>query len=101
MIALYRIEELAKVVFGLKPQRLLGAAVASSSGRTPKVSIYIPAHKEPPEMLKQTLDLVAALDYLDFECIVIVNNTPDPALTEPARAHCKLLGERFKFLNVR
>jgi exo-beta-1,3-glucanase (GH17 family)/glycosyltransferase involved in cell wall biosynthesis len=100
MIALYRIEELAEVVFGLKPQRLLGAAVASSSERTPKVSIHIPAHKEPPEMLKQTLDSVAALDYPNFECIVIVNNTPDPALTEPVEAHCKLLGERFKFLNV-
>ena len=85
MIALYRIEELAEVVFGLKPQRLLGAAVASSSGRTPKVSIHIPAHKEPPEMLKQTLDSVAALDYLDFECIVIVNNTPDPALRSRSR----------------
>ena len=30
----------------------------------------------------------------------IVNNTPDPALTEPVEAHCKFLGERFKFLNV-
>lgn len=100
MIALYRIEELAEVVFGLKPQRLLGAAASSSSGRTPKVSIHIPAHKEPPEMLKQTLDSVAALDYPNFECIVIVNNTPDPALTEPVEAHCKLLGERFKFLNI-
>lgn len=100
MIALYRIEELAEIVFGLKPKRLLGATAASSSGRTPKVSIHIPAHKEPPEMLKQTLDSVAALDYPNFECIVIVNNTPDPALTEPVEAHCKLLGERFKFLNV-
>lgn len=100
MIALYRIEELAEIVFGLKPKRLLGASAASSSGRTPKVSIHIPAHKEPPEMLKQTLDSVAALDYPNFECIVIVNNTPDPALTEPVEAHCKLLGERFKFLNV-
>src|SRR6185312_2772000 len=100
MIALYRIEELAEVVFGLKPQRLLGAAAPSSSGRTPKVSIHTPAHKEPPEMLKQTLDSVAALEYPNFECIVIVNNTPDPALTEPVEAHCELLGERFKFLNV-
>lgn len=100
MIALYRIEELAEIVFGLKPQRLLGAAAASSSGGTLKVSIHIPAHKEPPEMLKQTLDSVAALDYPNFECIVIVNNTPDPALTEPVEAHCKLLGERFKFLNI-
>jgi len=101
MIALYRIEELAEVIFGIKPQRLWNAPVNTAfTGRAPKVSIHVPAHKEPPEMLKQTLDSVAALDYPDFECIVIVNNTPEPELWQPVEAHCKLLGERFKFLNV-
>jgi cellulose synthase/poly-beta-1,6-N-acetylglucosamine synthase-like glycosyltransferase len=64
------------------------------------VSIHIPAHKEPPEMLKQTLDSVAALNYPNFECIVIVNNTPEPELWQPIEAHCRLLGGRFKFLNL-
>ncbi|HVT56000.1 MAG TPA: glycosyltransferase [Xanthobacteraceae bacterium] len=101
MIALYRIEELAEVIFGLKPQRLWNAPLNTArNGRTPKVSIHIPAHKEPPEMLKQTLDSVAALDYPNFECIVIVNNTPERELWEPVEAHCKVLGERFKFSNV-
>jgi cellulose synthase/poly-beta-1,6-N-acetylglucosamine synthase-like glycosyltransferase len=101
MIALYRIEELAEVIFGLKPQRLWRAPLNTvHNGPTPKVSLHIPAHKEPPEMLKQTLDSVAALDYPNFECIVIVNNSPEPELWEPVEAHCKLLGERFKFLNI-
>jgi exo-beta-1,3-glucanase (GH17 family)/glycosyltransferase involved in cell wall biosynthesis len=101
LIALYRIEELAEVIFGLKPQRLWNAPVNTAfTGPIPMVSIHIPAHREPPEMLKQTLDSVAALNYPNFECIVIVNNTPEPELWQPIEAHCKLLGERFKFLNL-
>ena len=64
------------------PRRLLAkAAVAPAThGRPslPKVSIHVPAYSEPPEMLKQTLDAVARLDYPNFECVVIINNTPDP-----------------------
>ena len=29
-------------------------------------------------MLKQTLDAIARLDYQNYECIVVINNTPDP-----------------------
>src|SRR5262249_53384990 len=51
-----------------------------------------------PEMLKMTLDAVARLDYPDFECIVVINNTPDPQYWEPIEQHCQALGERFKFV---
>ena len=66
----------------------------------PKISIHIPAHNEPPEMLKQTLDAVAGLDYANFECVVVINNTPDPALWRPIEDHCRTLGERFKFVRA-
>ena len=66
----------------------------------PKVSIHIPAYFEPPEMLKQTLDAVARLDYPNFECVVIINNTPDPEFWQPIQDHCRALGERFKFINA-
>jgi len=99
MIALARIQELATVLFGATPRRLLPAA-AATGGTAPKVSIHIPACREPPEMLKATLDSVARLNYPNFECIVIINNTPDPALWRPIEDHCQLLGDRFKFVNV-
>ena len=51
-------------------------------------------------MLKQTLDAVARLDYPNFECVVVINNTPDPALWLPIEEHCRALGERFKFVNA-
>jgi len=49
-------------------------------------------------MLKQTLDAVARLDYPNLECVVVVNNTPDPAMWLPIEQHCQVLGERFKFV---
>ena len=98
-IALKRIEEIAAIAFGRNPRRLIAGALSSSDGFAPKISIHIPAYREPPEMLKATLDAVSRLDYLHFECIVVVNNTPDPALWRPIQDHCAALGERFKFIH--
>ena len=100
IVMLYRVEELSTIAFGRAPRRLLRRTSASAPSRTPKVSIHIPAYKEPPEMLKQTLDSVARLNWPNFECLVIINNTPDPAFWEPIEAHCRELGERFKFINL-
>jgi len=98
-IALARIEEIAVIIFGRGPRRLVAAALPAPEGFAPKVSIHVPAHREPPEMLKVTLDAVARLDYPNFECIVVINNTPDPAFWRPIEDHCRVLGERFKFIN--
>jgi exo-beta-1,3-glucanase (GH17 family)/cellulose synthase/poly-beta-1,6-N-acetylglucosamine synthase-like glycosyltransferase len=106
LIAMARIEEIAAVAFGLKPRRLImkSAQVAPATiGEDitfPKVSIHVPAYFEPPEMLKATLDAVSRLDYPNFECVVIINNTPDPAFWQPIQDHCRALGERFKFINA-
>ncbi|MBR0721107.1 glycosyltransferase [Bradyrhizobium manausense] len=103
LIAMARIDEIAAVAFGRPPQRLL------AKGKTiedvpenyyPKVSIHIPAYFEPVEMLKQTLDALSRLDYPNYECVVIINNTPDPAFWQPIQDHCRTLGERFKFINA-
>jgi exo-beta-1,3-glucanase (GH17 family)/cellulose synthase/poly-beta-1,6-N-acetylglucosamine synthase-like glycosyltransferase len=102
LIAMARIEEIAAVAFGRAPRRLLLKGVAEPAARDalPKVSIHVPAYCEPPEMLKQTLDAVARLDYPNFECVVIINNTPDPTFWQPIQDHCRALGERFKFINA-
>ena len=69
-------------------------------GALPLVSIHVPAYNEPPELLKETLDALAALDYPNFEVLVIDNNTKDPAVWEPVEAYCAQLGERFRFFHV-
>src|SRR6266567_4674585 len=109
LIAMARIGEIAAIAFGRNPRRLLAKgpsaepAVAGAEAfpaAFPKVSIHVPAYFEPPEMLKQTLDAVARLDYPNFECVVIINNTPDPEFWQPIQDHCRALGERFKFINA-
>ncbi len=100
LIALGRIEEIASILFGHSPARLFRAKNGTAEGFVPKVSIHIPAYREPPEMVKATLDAVARLTYPNFECIVVVNNTPDAEMWQPVEEHCRTLGERFRFVNA-
>ncbi|MDE2380303.1 glycosyltransferase, partial [Bradyrhizobium sp.] len=103
LIAMARIEEIAAVAFGRPPRRLLvkGKPVPGvPENYCPKVSIHVPAYYEPVDMLKQTLDALARLDYPNYEVVVIINNTPDPAFWQPIQDHCRALGERFKFINA-
>jgi exo-beta-1,3-glucanase (GH17 family)/cellulose synthase/poly-beta-1,6-N-acetylglucosamine synthase-like glycosyltransferase len=66
----------------------------------PKVSIHLPICKEPPDMVVQTLNGLAALDYPNYEVLVVDNNNPHPELWGPVEAHCALLGERFRFFHL-
>ena len=99
-IAMSRLEEIAAIAFGRPPRRLASAPSLVPDAFAPKVSIHIPACREPPDMLKATLDAVARLDYPNLECVLVINNTPDPALWRPLEEHCLALGERFKFVRV-
>jgi exo-beta-1,3-glucanase (GH17 family)/cellulose synthase/poly-beta-1,6-N-acetylglucosamine synthase-like glycosyltransferase len=99
-IALARIEEIAAIAFGRAPRRLAHSPPLAPESYAPKVSIHVPACCEPPAMLCTTLDAVAKLDYPNLECVVIINNTPDPKFWEPVEAHCRTLGDRFKFLRL-
>jgi exo-beta-1,3-glucanase (GH17 family)/cellulose synthase/poly-beta-1,6-N-acetylglucosamine synthase-like glycosyltransferase len=66
----------------------------------PKVSLHLPIHNEPPEVVIETLNSLARLDYPDYEVLVLDNNTRDPAVWEPVQAHCERLGERFRFFHL-
>ncbi len=106
-IALSRLDEIAAIAFGRPPRRLANSpsivpdgAVPNAETYAPKVSIHVPACCESPDMLNLTLDSVARLDYPNFECVVVINNTPDPAQWQPVEAHCRMLGDRFKFVQI-
>ncbi len=71
-----------------------------SSDYVPKVSIHVPAYNEPADMMIETLNALAALDYPDFEVLVIDNNTRDEAVWRPVERHCAQLGARFRFFHV-
>jgi cellulose synthase/poly-beta-1,6-N-acetylglucosamine synthase-like glycosyltransferase len=73
---------------------------ATSNGQRPKVSIHVPCYNEPPEMVIETLQALARLDYPSFEVLVVDNNTRDEAVWRPVQAYCERLGERFRFFHV-
>lgn len=101
IVTLSKVHEIAEVMFGHGPRRLIDVLPRRQfGGAAPKVSIHIPAYREQPDMVVETLNSLAALDYPNFEVIVIVNNTPDAYYSAPVAAHCRELGERFKFLNI-
>jgi cellulose synthase/poly-beta-1,6-N-acetylglucosamine synthase-like glycosyltransferase len=64
----------------------------------PRVSLHVPTYNEPPEMVIETLDALARLDYPAFEVVVVDNNTTDERLWRPVETHCGKLG--FKFVHV-
>jgi cellulose synthase/poly-beta-1,6-N-acetylglucosamine synthase-like glycosyltransferase len=74
--------------------------IADDGAELPKVSIHVPAYNEPPQMLIETLDALARLDYPDYEIIVVDNNTKDEAVWRPVERHCARLGARFRFFHV-
>ena len=55
----------------------------------PMVSIHIPAYNEPPELLINTIRAVEAIDYPNFEIVVMDNNTTDPAVYGPVEEYCR------------
>ena len=73
---------------------------AAADETLPMVSVHVPAYNEPPDMMIETINALAALDYPRFEVLVIDNNTKNPAVWEPVAAHCQSLGPRFRFFHV-
>ncbi|TNE38394.1 MAG: glycosyltransferase [Sphingomonadales bacterium] len=71
------------------------AAEAMADRHEYKVSLHLPCYAEPPEVVKATMDSLAAQDYQAFEVLVCDNNTKDEALWRPLEAHCAVLNRRL------
>jgi cellulose synthase/poly-beta-1,6-N-acetylglucosamine synthase-like glycosyltransferase len=67
--------------------------------KSPRVSIHVPTYNEPPQMVIETLNALARLDYDNYEVIILDNNTPDRETWEPVEAHCRMLGPHFRFFH--
>ncbi len=64
----------------------------------PFISLHVPAHNEPPDMVLDTLRSLLRLDYPRFEVIVIDDNTDEEALWRPLEAWCARHGAKFRHL---
>jgi cellulose synthase/poly-beta-1,6-N-acetylglucosamine synthase-like glycosyltransferase len=64
----------------------------------PFVSLHVPAHNEPPDMVMDTLRSLARLDYPRYEIVVIDDNTDDETLWRPVEAWCQRHHVKFAHL---
>lgn len=92
--------ELAELSWLRRFKRHFPALRPSPQEVLPKVSLHLAICNEPPELVIATLDSLAALDYPDFEVLVIDNNTADTGLWQPVADHCAHLGPRFRFFTL-
>src|SRR5580658_7097217 len=65
----------------------------------PMVSLHVPAHNEPPDMVIATLRSLLNLDYPRYEIILIDDNTDDEDLWRPVEAWCARHGVKFAHLD--
>jgi len=65
----------------------------------PMVSLQVAAYNEPPDMLIETIRSLEAIDYPNFEVVVIDNNTKDPAVWQPVADYCEGRN-RVRFVHV-
>jgi glycosyltransferase involved in cell wall biosynthesis len=64
----------------------------------PFVSLHVPAHNEPPEMVIQTLTALSRMNYPHYEIVAIDDNTEDPDLWRPVDEWCAQHGVKFVHL---
>jgi exo-beta-1,3-glucanase (GH17 family)/cellulose synthase/poly-beta-1,6-N-acetylglucosamine synthase-like glycosyltransferase len=100
LILLVESVEIVEVIGHRKKTKLLEALSLDQKVSYPKVSLHLPIHNEPPEMVRETLEAIAHLDYPNLEVLVIDNNTKDPAIWQPVREDCLRLGPNFRFFHL-
>ncbi|WP_198246607.1 glycosyltransferase [methane-oxidizing endosymbiont of Gigantopelta aegis] len=92
--------ELVEVLWSRNNTRQFRPVTPPDNYRYPKVSLHVPIHNEPPEMVVQTLTALDQLDYPNLEVLVIDNNTTDAAVWRPVERHCQRLGPHFRFFHL-
>jgi cellulose synthase/poly-beta-1,6-N-acetylglucosamine synthase-like glycosyltransferase len=78
----------------ITPQVSFGTDVS----KLPMVSLHVPAHNEPPDMVIDTLRALLRLDYPSYEVICIDDNTDDEQLWRPVKEWCARHGVKFEHL---
>ena len=71
---------------------------AARDGDLPMISLHVPAHNEPPDMVIDTLRSLVRMDYPRYEVILIDDNTDDESLWRPVERWCAQHGVKFAHL---
>lgn len=97
--AVFILTETAEFVVSLWRRERFSPPIPETS-YAPFVSVQVPTYNEPPDVVRRTLQQLAALDYPNFEVIVLDNNTRDERLWRPVEACCENLGPQFHFFHI-
>lgn len=93
MILLANAFEFTEVLWQRRWQRHFRPERPALDATEPFVSIHLPCHNEPPEMVIQTLASLARMDYRNFEVLVIDNNTVREDVWKPVERYVARLNE--------
>ncbi len=99
LLALAHMHESLDVVCRVRWHRLL-TKLEPIPGYQPMVSLQVPAYNEPLEVVEQTLNSLAKLNYPNYEVLVVDNNTPAEATWRPLEEVCRKLGSKFHCLHL-
>jgi hypothetical protein len=79
-------------------RRRITPQTPTPSVELPFVSLHVPAHNEPPDMVIATLRSLLRLDYPRYEIVVIDDNSDDESLWRPLESWC--LEHSVKFTHL-
>lgn len=99
LLALAHMHESLDVVCRVHWHRLV-EKLEPIPGYQPMVSLQVPAYNEPVEVVQKTLNSLAALNYPNFEVLVVDNNTPLQSTWRPLEEICRQLGPNFHCLHL-
>ena len=92
--------ELTEMLWVKRWKRFFAPLQPERGREFPMASIHLAIHNEPPELVFKTLDGLAALDYPNFEVLVIDNNTVNEEVWRPVEEYCARLGKQFRFFHL-
>ncbi|HLK02189.1 MAG TPA: glycosyltransferase [Streptosporangiaceae bacterium] len=76
-----------------------GTVLTVPESKLPFISLHVPAHNEPPDMVIDTLRWLTRQNYPRFEVVLIDDNTDDERLWRPVEAWCARHGVKFAHLD--
>lgn len=97
MLTIYFAYEVLDVMCRIRWKRLF-PPFTGPNDYWPKVSVHVPAHSEPPDMVIETLTALRNLEYPNYEVIMLDDNTDDDALWQPVMDFCHQAG--FKVFHL-
>lgn len=99
LITLIKVNEIFKCTIGVKPVRTI-ENLKLNKNYQPFVSVHVPAYKENPDVLIETLQSLVNLDYKNYEIVVIINNTPEDMYKTKIKEFSENYPEKIKYLDI-